>query len=148
VLGYNYRLSNVLAALGRAQLRLLPERLAARRRNHESYRAALQGLEGLEFMPQAGNGRPNHWLTCVTIDPEAFGASCDDVRLALEAENIESRLMWKPLHRQPLFAGCRHRGGAVAERVFERGLCLPSGSSLTEEDLRRVARVIQGCRGR
>jgi pyridoxal phosphate-dependent aminotransferase EpsN len=144
VLGYNYRLSNILAAIGRAQLRLLPERLAARRRNHEFYRAALAGLPGLDFMPQAGNGRPNHWLTCVTIDPKAFGASCDDVRLALEAEEIESRLMWKPLHRQPVFAGCRYRGGAVAERVFERGLCLPSGSGLTEEELGRVAAVVKG----
>jgi pyridoxal phosphate-dependent aminotransferase EpsN len=148
VLGYNYRLSNILAGLGRAQLRLLPDRLEARRRNHEFYRGALAGLPGVRFMPRAQHGRPNFWLTCLTIDPKAFGATCDEVRLALEAEDIESRLMWKPLHRQPLFAGCRHRGGAVADRVFERGLCLPSGSSLTEEDLHRVTRVIRACRVR
>jgi pyridoxal phosphate-dependent aminotransferase EpsN len=145
VLGYNYRLSNILAAVGRAQLRVFPERLAARRHNHEFYRGALADLPGVGFMPQAPDGRPNHWLTCVTIDPKAFGATCDEVRRALEAEDIESRLMWKPLHRQPLFAGCRHRGGAVADWVFERGLCLPSGSGLTDDDLRRVCRVVVQC---
>jgi pyridoxal phosphate-dependent aminotransferase EpsN len=142
-LGYNYRLSNILAAIGRGQLRVLEERVAARRRNFDFYRASLGDLPGLAFMPEADYGRANRWLTCLTIDPEQFGATAEDVRLALEAENIESRPVWKPLHLQPVFSGCRVRGGAVAEALFERGLCLPSGSSLTEQDLKRVASLVR-----
>ncbi len=141
-LGYNYRLSNLLAAVGRGQLRVLSERVAARRRNFDHYRAALGDLPGLEFMPEAPTGRSTRWLTCLTIDPAVFGASRDDVRLALEAENIEARPVWKPLHLQPLFAGCRCRGGAVAEELFERGLCLPSGSNLTDSDRERIVAIV------
>jgi pyridoxal phosphate-dependent aminotransferase EpsN len=149
VLGFNYRLSNVLAAIGRGQLRVLPDRIAARRRNFEFYREILGGLPGITFMPHAAYGRPNYWLTCITIRPEAFGATRDDVRLALEAENIEARPVWKPLHRQPVFAGCRVRGGAVADEIFEFGLCLPSGSSLTLQDLERICGIIRRvCRRR
>ena len=142
-LGFNYRLSNVLAAIGRGQLRVLPERIAARRRNFEYYRETLGGLPGVTFMPHAACGRPNYWLTCITIRPEAFGATREDVRRALEAENIEARPVWKPLHLQPVFAGCRVRGGAVAEDIFTSGLCLPSGSSLTMEDLQRICGIIR-----
>jgi dTDP-4-amino-4,6-dideoxygalactose transaminase len=142
--GYNYRMSNVLAGIGRAQLRALPARIAARRRNNDLYRAALEDLPGIRFMPVAPSGSPNHWLTCITIDPEEFGATAEDVRLALEAEDIESRPAWKPLHLQPAFRGCRVRGGQVAEEVFRDGLCLPSGSSLTEEDLARVCAIVSG----
>jgi pyridoxal phosphate-dependent aminotransferase EpsN len=142
--GFNYRLSNVLAAIGRGQLRVLPERVAARRRHYAAYQAALGGLPGLEFMPQAPYGNPNCWLTCLTVRPEAFGATREDVRLALEAVNIEARPVWKPLHLQPVFAGCRVRGGAVAADLFEHGLCLPSGSSLTADDRERVCAVIRG----
>jgi len=106
---------------------------------------ALGGLPGLDFMPRAAYGEPNGWLTCVTLDPEQFGATSAEVRCALEAARIESRPAWKPLHLQPVFAGCRVRGGAVAEAVFERGLCLPSGSSLSEADLERVCEVVRGC---
>ncbi len=140
-IGYNYRMSNVLAGIGRGQLRVLPERIAARRRNREYYETALAGLPGIGFMPRVEG--TNHWLTCITIDPEEFGAGREDVRLALEAVNIESRPVWKPLHLQPVFAGCEYRGGTVAERAFERGLCLPSGSALTEEELDRVCGVIR-----
>ncbi len=143
-LGYNYRLSNVLAAIGRGQLRALPDRIAARRRNHAFYRESLGGLPGVRFMPVAPYGTPNYWLTCITIDPAQFGATREDVRLALEAENIESRPLWKPLHLQPLFADCRSRGGRVAEDLFAHGLCLPSGSSLTPEDLGRVCALVRG----
>ncbi len=143
VLGFNYRLSNVLAAIGRGQLRALPDRIAARRRNFEVYREMLGGLPGITFMPHASYGRPNYWLTCITIRPEAFGATREDVRRALEAENIEARPVWKPLHLQPVFAGCRARGGAVAEEIFEFGLCLPSGSSLTLEDLERIGGIVR-----
>ena len=142
--GYNYRLSNLLAAVGRGQLRSLPDKVAARARVHAFYREALDGLPGLAFMPDGSHGTPNHWLTCVTIDPARFGATRDDVRLALETMNVESRPVWKPLHLQPAFRGCRVRGGEVAVRIFEAGLCLPSGSNLGDADLRRVVGVIQG----
>jgi len=140
--GFNYRMSNVLAGIGRAQLRALPERIAARRRNFESYRTALGALPGIEFMPLAPYGSGNCWLTCITIDPARFGASREDVRLALEAHDIESRPVWKPLHLQPVFAGSRVRGGGFAESVFDRGLCLPSGSSLSAADLDRICGLI------
>ena len=143
VLGYNYRLSNVLAAIGRGQLRVLRDRVGARRRNLEAYRAGLADLPGIAFMPEADYGRPNGWLTCITIAPEAFGATREDVRLALEAADIEARPVWKPLHMQPVFASCRVRGGTVARDIFDRGLCLPSGSSLTAADLDRVIGIVR-----
>lgn len=146
-IGYNYRLSNVLAAIGRGQLRVLQDRVAARRRNNSVYRESLGGLPGVEFMPEAHYGRSTNWLSCITIDPKAFGATREDVRLALEAVNIEARPVWKPLHLQPVFAGCRTRGGQVAQNIFEGGLCLPSGSNLTDEDLERVVGIVQSiCR--
>ncbi|HLE62197.1 MAG TPA: DegT/DnrJ/EryC1/StrS family aminotransferase, partial [Pyrinomonadaceae bacterium] len=140
-IGFNYRMSNVLAAIGRGQLRVLEDRVAARRRNYESYRSQLSVLPGVEFMPEADYGRSNRWLTCLTIDPKRFGASREDVRLALEAKNIESRPVWKPLHLQPVFSQYRYRGRGVSERLFEHGLCLPSGSSLSEEDNASVIQV-------
>jgi len=146
--GYTYRMSNVLAAIGRAQLRVLDQRVEARRSNYRAYREALGHLPGIEFMPHAAYGQPNYWLTCVLINPELFGATRDDVRLALEAENIESRPVWKPMHLQPVFAGCRFRGGSVSQSIFERGLCLPSGSNLSEHDLQRVIEVILGVAAR
>ena len=141
-IGFNYRMSNVLAGIGRGQLRALPRRIAARRANFERYKAALAGVPGIGFMPVADYGEPNCWLTCITIDPAQFGATREDVRLALEAENIESRPVWKPLHLQPVFADCRVRNRGVAEAVFERGLCLPSGSSLSASDLDRVCAIL------
>ncbi|WP_414585240.1 DegT/DnrJ/EryC1/StrS family aminotransferase [Scytonema sp. PCC 10023] len=140
-IGYNYRLSNVLAGIGRGQLRVLNERVAARRRNFEIYACAL-GLPGIEFMPEAAFGRATRWLTCLTIDPVAFGADREQVRLALGEQQIETRPVWKPLHLQPVFAECESIGGAVAEDLFARGLCLPSGSNLTTEDLERVISAI------
>jgi pyridoxal phosphate-dependent aminotransferase EpsN len=142
--GFNYRLSNVLAGVGRGQLRVLADRVAARRRIFASYREALGEMPGLAFMPEASYGQATRWLTCITIDPEAFGATRDEVRRALEAENIEARPAWKPLHLQPVFAGCRCRGGDVARDLFERGLCLPSGSAMTAADLARVAGIVRG----
>ena len=96
-------------------------------------------------MPEAPYGKSNCWLTVILIAPEKFGVDREAVRLALEAENIESRPIWKPMHMQPVFKGRRIRGGAVSEDLFERGLCLPSGTQLTQEDLERVVRVIRGC---
>lgn len=144
-IGYNYRLSNVCAGIGRGQLRVLEERVQARRRNFEFYQQALGDLPGIEFMPEAPWGRHSRWLTCITIDPEKFGADRETVRLALEAENIESRPVWKPMHLQPVFAEYETFGGKVAEDLFERGLCLPSGSNLTETELQRVVDVIRKC---
>ena len=145
--GFNYRLSNVLAAIGRGQLRSLPQRVAIRRRIFENYVEGLGSLPGTAFMPEAAYGTGSRWLTCLTIDPAAFGATREDVRLALEAENIESRPIWKPMHVQPVFAGCRAHGGSVSERLFELGLCLPSGSSLSDEDQGRVIAIVcQTCR--
>ena len=147
VIGYNYRMSNVLAAIGRGQLRVLQDRVAARRRNFDYYQAHLGQLPGLALMPEAPEGQSNRWLTCLTIDPSAFGATREDVRLALEAENIEARPVWKPMHLQPVFSDCRTRGGAVSEDIFEHGLCLPSGSSITDEELNRVIEIVRGmCR--
>jgi pyridoxal phosphate-dependent aminotransferase EpsN len=143
VIGNNYRMSNILAAIGRGQLRVLHERVAARRRIFDAYRAALGELPGIAFMPQAPYGLSNGWLTCVTIDPDQFGANRYEVQRALDAANIESRPVWKPLHLQPVFAGCAYRGGTVASDLFERGLCLPSGSAMTDDDLARVIGIIQ-----
>jgi dTDP-4-amino-4,6-dideoxygalactose transaminase len=141
-LGFNYRMSNVLAAIGRAQLRVLPERIAARRRNFEFYSRELGTVAGIEFMPRQEHGEGNHWLTCITIDPAEFGATREEVRLTLEAHNIEARPVWKPLHMQPIFAGFRVREGECSENIFERGLCLPSGSNLSQADLERICGLI------
>jgi dTDP-4-amino-4,6-dideoxygalactose transaminase len=141
-IGYNYRLSNVLAGIGRGQLRVLSERVAARRRNFEIYTSALGHLPGIEFMPEAAYGISTHWLTCLTIDPKAFGADREQIRLALLEQQIESRPVWKPLHQQPVFADCETIGGEVADDLFAHGLCLPSGSNLTNEDLDRVISAI------
>lgn len=141
-IGYNYRMSNLLAAVARGQLSVLEDRVERRRANFEFYQAALGELPGIQFMPEPAGFRSTRWLTCVTIDPSQFGATREDVRLALEQSNIEARPVWKPLHLQPIFASCRIRGGCVAERLFEQGLCLPSGSALTADDLGRVVAEI------
>jgi dTDP-4-amino-4,6-dideoxygalactose transaminase len=144
-IGYNYRMSNILAAIGRAQLEVLQARVVARRRNFECYVQTLADLPGVSFMPEAPWGRATRWLTCILVDPGQYGADRDTIRLALEREDIEARPLWKPMHLQPVFraSGCESVGGAVAEALFARGLCLPSGSNLTEADLARVAVAIR-----
>ena len=142
-IGYNYRLSNVLAAIGRGQLKTLAQRVAMRRRIFERYVEGLGDLPGVEFMPETPYGRPNRWLTCLTISPEVCGADRESVRLALEAENIEGRPVWKPMHMQPVFAGAHVFGGAVSERLFRDGLCLPSGSSLSPDEQDRVISIVR-----
>jgi pyridoxal phosphate-dependent aminotransferase EpsN len=136
----------VLAAIGRGQLRVLEQRVLARRRNFAFYRESLGDLPGLTFMPEAPWGRHTRWLTCLTIDPVEFGADREAIRLALEADEIEARPVWKPMHLQPVFAGCESVGGAVAADLFDRGLCLPSGSNLTDADLARVVGRIRAIR--
>ena len=142
-IGYNYRLSNILAGIGRAQLEVLKDRVAARRRICDHYLEAFRGLQGISFMPEAPWGRHTRWLTCITIEPAQFGADREAVRKALERENIESRPVWKPMHLQPVFSGCECVGGEVAAELFERGLCLPSGSNMRLSDLERVVSVIR-----
>jgi dTDP-4-amino-4,6-dideoxygalactose transaminase len=145
-IGFNYRMSNLLAAVGRGQLRILPQRVEARRRVNAFYREALRGVPGISFMPEAEYGRSNCWLTCLQVDPQRFGATRDDLRAALESAGIESRPVWKPLHLQPVFAGCTFVGSGAAEALFARGLCLPSGSALTPAELQRIAEAVRGCR--
>ncbi|MFN5954477.1 MAG: DegT/DnrJ/EryC1/StrS family aminotransferase [Dolichospermum sp.] len=142
-IGYNYRLSNVLAGIGRGQLQVLNQRVAARRRNFEIYQSALGDLPGIEFMPEANFGHSTRWLTALTVATEAFGADREYIRLQLAKEQIEARPVWKPLHLQPVFSECECIGGEVGEDLFVRGLCLPSGSNLTDEDLERVISVIK-----
>ncbi|MCX7670193.1 MAG: DegT/DnrJ/EryC1/StrS family aminotransferase, partial [Anaerolineae bacterium] len=146
-IGYNYRLSNVLAAIGRGQLRVLEERVRRKREIYEAYRQLLGDLPGIAFMPEAPWGRCTRWLTCIVVDPAQFGATREDIRLALERANIEARPLWKPMHLQPVFAGCQAVGGAVAEALFRDGLCLPSGTAMSKADVERVAGVIRSCRG-
>lgn len=143
-IGYNYRMSNLLAAVGRGQLQTLPQRIEARRRVFDRYAAALGQLPGFTFMPEADYGRGNRWLTCVVIDPKLAGVTREEIRVALETEDIEARPVWKPLHLQPIFADAPMRGGAVAEHLFEYGLCLPSGSNLSEADQERVIGIVRG----
>jgi dTDP-4-amino-4,6-dideoxygalactose transaminase len=142
-IGYNYRLSNLLAAVGRAQLADLDRRVEARRAIQARYRSALGDLPGWSFMPEASFGRATFWLTCATIDPGAAGESRDDVIDRLAAVDIEARPVWKPLHLQPAFAGAPSVRGQVAEQLFRDGVCLPSGSSLTPRDQDRVIEAVR-----
>ena len=137
-IGYNYRLSNILAGIGRGQLQVLQERVAARRRNFQIYQQGLAHLPGIDFMPEANYGTHTRWLTCFTIDPNLASVDQETIRLHLATQNIESRPVWKPLHLQPVFADCEVIGGEVAEDLFYKGLCLPSGSNLPVTDLKQV----------
>jgi len=141
--GYNYRLSNLLAAVGRGQVQRLDDLIAARAETSRCYRAALADLPGLDFLPIADYGTPNWWLTCLLVDAATFGAGRDEIIAALAGENIEARPTWKPMHLQPVFQGYPMCGGGVSAGLFERGLCLPSGSALSEHDRRRVIDTIR-----
>jgi dTDP-4-amino-4,6-dideoxygalactose transaminase len=145
-IGFNYRLSNLLAAVGRAQLTVLPERVVARRRINERYRDLLAGAPGFSFMPEASYGEGNCWLTCIVVDPAEAGTDRETIRLALEAEDIESRPLWKPMHLQPVFRDVPAYGGQVSASLFERGLCLPSGSGLTNTEQQRVVEILLSTR--
>jgi pyridoxal phosphate-dependent aminotransferase EpsN len=145
-IGFNYRLSNLLAAVGRAQLEVLPDRVAARRRINERYRALLADAPGIAFMPEAPYGQSNWWLTCILVDPGAAGTDRESIRVALEAEDIESRPLWKPMHLQPVYRSAPSYGGDVSASLFAHGLCLPSGSALTEADQRRIAEILLATR--
>ncbi len=141
--GYNYRLSNLLAAVGRGQLARLDWILARRRAIRDGYRERLGDLPGIAFMPEAPWGRMNCWLTVITVDPEVAGADREAIRQALAAREIEARPVWKPMHLQPVFVERTMVGGAVSEALFARGLCLPSGTGMSESDLDRVCEVVR-----
>ena len=128
----------MLAAVGRGQLASIDKKVAARRNNFQKYHEALGSIDGIEFMPEPEGYHSNRWLTAITVDPKVAGVSREDLRIALEDQNIEARPVWKPMHAQPVFADCRSRISGVSDALFEDGLCLPSGSSLTDEQRDRV----------
>tara|TARA_R110002073_G_scaffold74100_2_gene181071 strand:+ start:65535 stop:66686 length:1152 start_codon:yes stop_codon:yes gene_type:complete len=141
--GYNYRLSNLLAAVGRAQLETLDTRIACRQNVRDQYKEALSSVAGLRFMPEPAYGKSNAWLTCLLVDEAAYGASRDQLIQALADDNIEARPVWKPMHLQPVFADFKCFGGATSERLFNDGICLPSGSDLSPQDITRVTKIIR-----
>ena len=142
-IGFNYRLSNICAGIGRGQLTVLQERIAARRRNFDFYQKALSDLPGIEFMPEADFGTSTRWLSCVTFDPHVGGIDREEIRLKLLEQKIETRPVWKPMHLQPVFVGSECINNGIAEDLFQKGLCLPSGSNLTEAELARVTAEIR-----
>jgi pyridoxal phosphate-dependent aminotransferase EpsN len=142
-IGFNYRLSNISAGIGRGQLSVLEDRVAARRRNFEVYQQALGDLPGIGFMPEPDYGTSTRWLSCVTFDPNVAGIDREKIRLQLWEQQIETRPVWKPMHLQPIFANCECINNGVAEELFSQGLCLPSGSNLTEANLERVITAIK-----
>ncbi len=143
--GFNYRMSNLLAAIARGQLSQLPSRVAKRRSNYQTYKNLLADLPGVSFMPEPDGFYSNNWLTCITLDSAAFGATREDVRLLLEQHNIESRPVWKPMHMQPIHVDAQCIGGSVSENLFRDGLCLPSGSTLTDDQLHEICHLVKSC---
>ncbi len=141
-LGFNYRMSHLLAELGRVQLPELPDRVAHRRGVFEQYRYQLSGQLGFDFQPELPDSQSNRWLTALAISPKEAGISVAELRLRLAERGIEARPVWKPMHRQPLYAGAAFVGGGMADRLFDTGICLPSGAMLTEADQQRVTDVI------
>ena len=145
-IGYNYRLSNICAGIGRGQMEVIDERVAQRRSNFAFYQRELSNIEGITFQPEPEGSFSNRWLSCLVMDTEKTGGvTREDIRLKLAAQNIEARPLWKPMHLQPVFAGTSYYGGNVAEKLFQDGLCLPSGSNLTKEELGRVVTAIKSC---
>lgn len=141
-IGYNYRLSNICAGIGRGQMKVLDERVNQRRKVFQFYQKHLGSIPGLSFQPEAQGSFANRWLTCITLDKKHHKTP-EDIRVALESENIESRPLWKPMHLQPVFKDALYYGNGVSEGLFSRGLCLPSGSNLNEEDLDRVVKIVK-----
>ena len=143
-LGYNYRLSNILAGIGRGQMEVIDNRIEKRRDNFDFYKKHLGNLNGVTFLKEQDGAKSNRWLTIIVLDPmKTGGVSREDIRLALEKENIETRPLWKPMHMQPMFEKVPYFGKGVAMKLFRQGLCLPSGSNLTQEQLERVVLQIK-----
>ncbi|MDR7806879.1 aminotransferase class I/II-fold pyridoxal phosphate-dependent enzyme [Riemerella anatipestifer] len=142
-IGYNYRMSNICAGIGCGQMEVLDERISQRRANHQFYIDLFKNIEGVEvFAEPSEDYFSNHWLSAVVIDAQKAGFSREDLRLKFLEDNIESRPLWKPMHLQPVFAEAPYYGGRVAEQLFENGLCLPSGSNLTDADRQRISEVV------
>jgi dTDP-4-amino-4,6-dideoxygalactose transaminase len=138
-IGYNYRMSNVCAAIGRGQMEVLDEHVQLRRSNFETYKQFFNRIEGITMLEEPDGYFSNRWLSTILVDPsKTNGVTREDIRLALEKDNVESRPLWKPMHLQPVFQGTPYYGTGVAEELFNNGLCLPSGSNLSKEDLERV----------
>lgn len=144
-IGYNYRLSNICAGIGRGQMQVLDEHIARRRAIHKIYTESLKDIKGISVKQNpAAEYSSNFWLTCIEVDPSLCnGKTADDIRLHLEKENIESRLLWRPMHMQPVFADSPYYGEKVSDQIFGRGLCLPSGSSLSDEQIYDVVNAIK-----
>jgi len=145
--GYNYRMSNVLAGIGRGQLRVLTERVRLRRKNAFRYRDAFSDLRGIALMPQAAYGLHTNWLSCFLVDEDGFGCSRDELIARLDAAGVESRPVWKPMHLQPIYKDAEAFGGAVAEDLFGRGICLPSSSNLSCEEQDCVIECVRAASG-
>jgi dTDP-4-amino-4,6-dideoxygalactose transaminase len=142
-IGYNYRMSNVLAGIGRGQLEVLNDRVEARRSNFERYKKYFLRHNNagfnIQFQEEPEGYCSNRWLTCILVDPAANkGLTREEIRLAMEAENIEARPLWKPMHQQPIFSSSKSYLNGVSDKLFENGLCLPSGSNLTEDEFNRI----------
>ncbi len=145
-IGYNYRMSNICAGIGRGQMEVLQERVNQRRKNFEFYTQLFKDKKGVRILEEPIGAYSNRWLSCILVEPtETGGISREDIRLALEQENIECRPLWKPMHLQPIFETAPFFGNRIAEDLFEKGLCLPSGSNLCSDDLERVAEAILKC---
>ena len=143
-IGYNYRMSNIIAGIGRGQMEVLDKHIGLRRKNNYFYQGLFKSFNGITVLKEPTNDfYSNHWLSCIVIDEQEAGFSRENLRLSLEKENIESRPLWKPMHLQPVFNNCAYYGGDVAETLFEKGLCLPSGSNLTDEDRERIESSIK-----
>ncbi len=143
--GYNYRMSNVLAGLGSSQLSDLPRRIKVKKTHYEAYSVALNSLDGVSMMPISESCQNNYWLSCFTIDPSQSGVTRDMILNALSTAGIEARPVWKPLHLQPVFADCQVYGGDCSQRIFDQGICLPSGSNLSDEERGEVIDIIRSC---
>jgi len=142
-IGYNYRMSNLLAAVGRGQLRILPNRVQRKRDVFEYYKKRLNSLPGISFMPEPKWSKASRWLTCINISPKKFGATSEEIRMVLEENNVESRPLWKPMHLQPVYKNYKYIDGGVSDNLFRNGLCLPSGTAMTEEEMDFVCRIIE-----
>ena len=143
-IGYNYRMSNICAGIGRGQMTIVDEHIAKRRANHALYASLLKEIEGISLLTNPSDQfNSNHWLTCILVDSAVAGFTREDIRLHLEKENIETRPLWKPMHMQPVFKDAPYYGNGTAEHLFEIGLCLPSGPTLTEQDINRVVGAIK-----
>lgn len=143
-IGYNYRMSNIVAGIGRGQMEVLNDRIAARRANHTFYQELFASIDGVTvFSEPSADYFSNHWLSCITIDEAVCGKNREQLRLAMLEEEIETRPLWKPMHKQPIFEDAPYYGGTVAEELFEIGLCLPSGSNMTTEERERIATAVR-----